>query len=102
MRGGPANGLLKLETTAAFYKSRCYVRLPGDDFLAAIAPESPRDSLGWNARETGQSTEAHAGNISFDPTLHAQIVPQIDSTWAKQTPARAQRMARILRSGVWE
>lgn len=27
----------------------------------------------------------------------------LDSTWAKtQTPARAQRMARIMRSGVWE
>lgn len=26
----------------------------------------------------------------------------LDSTWAKQTPARAQRMARIMRSGTWE
>lgn len=26
----------------------------------------------------------------------------LDSTWAKQTPARAQRMARIMRSGKWE
>jgi lysozyme len=26
----------------------------------------------------------------------------LDSTWSKQTTARAQRMARILRSGVWE
>lgn len=26
----------------------------------------------------------------------------LDSTWATQTPARAQRMARIMRSGVWE
>jgi lysozyme len=25
----------------------------------------------------------------------------LDSTWAKQTPARAQRMANIMRSGVW-
>lgn len=26
----------------------------------------------------------------------------LDSTWAKQTPARANRMARIMRSGLWE
>lgn len=26
----------------------------------------------------------------------------LDSTWAKQTPARAQRMARIIRTGKWE
>lgn len=26
----------------------------------------------------------------------------LDSNWAKQTPARAQRMAQILRSGVWQ
>lgn len=26
----------------------------------------------------------------------------LDSTWAKQTPARARRMARILKTGVWE
>jgi lysozyme len=26
----------------------------------------------------------------------------LDSTWAKQTPARANRMARIMRSGQWE
>jgi lysozyme len=26
----------------------------------------------------------------------------LDSTWAKQTPARAQRMARIMRTGLWE
>lgn len=26
----------------------------------------------------------------------------LDSTWAVQTPARAQRMAKIMRSGLWE
>lgn len=26
----------------------------------------------------------------------------LDSTWAKQTPARAQRMAKIMRTGLWE
>ena len=26
----------------------------------------------------------------------------LDSTWSKQTPARARRMARILKTGVWE
>lgn len=26
----------------------------------------------------------------------------LDSTWSRQTPARANRMARIMRSGVWE
>jgi lysozyme len=26
----------------------------------------------------------------------------LDSTWANQTPARAQRMARIMRTGLWE
>lgn len=26
----------------------------------------------------------------------------LDSTWARQTPARAQRMAKIIRTGEWE
>lgn len=26
----------------------------------------------------------------------------LDSNWAKQTPARAQRMAKVIRTGVWE
>jgi len=28
-------------------------------------------------------------------------IEALDSNWAKQTPARAQRMARILRTGEW-
>ena len=28
-------------------------------------------------------------------------IEMLDSTWAKQTPARAQRMAQIMRTGEW-
>lgn len=29
-------------------------------------------------------------------------IEMLNSTWARQTPARAQRMAKIMHSGVWE
>lgn len=32
----------------------------------------------------------------------AASLEALDSTWAKQTPERAKRMSRVLRTGVWE
>lgn len=48
-----------------------------------------------------QATEVPISQIN-SLGLHIGILLQIDRIWRKQTPERCERMARVMRTGIWE